>query len=310
LTDRAAIARLASWDIGEDGPEKIYIRVISHPLFPEAARMLSANMLANASNNQAFDGVHKDAGRFLAGCWAVYLHSTGGLTLPRLKAICIQSGMMSAGRARAMLQYLRFLHYIEPLPPEIRGARARYAPTASLLDAWRAVLRDGLEAAGIIEPAVALVVARLHEPDVLETYMTQLGGGFLQAVMIQEDRPFIRVFVNPHAGMQLVDCLLLAGDQGDVFPPSRPVAISVSATARRLRVSRAHIRRLLEAAEKEGLLRRGADRTVTFDESLRAEIRNALALRLVGFLVCAAKSYAILPETDSQKTARCSHPAH
>ncbi|MGH6676347.1 MAG: hypothetical protein ACRECE_09025, partial [Xanthobacteraceae bacterium] len=45
-------------------------------------------MLAQAEADPALDGILKDAGRNVGAKCLAYLHVTGGLTLPRLKAFC------------------------------------------------------------------------------------------------------------------------------------------------------------------------------------------------------------------------------
>ena len=102
------------------------------------------------------------------------------------------------------------------------------------------------------------------------------------------------VFVEPHAGMQLIDLIVLAGQDEDELPERRPVAISINAVAQRLRVSRAHIRRLLERGQNEGLLTRREDGYILLSENMRSVVRYVLALRLYGFLICAAKTYATM----------------
>ena len=203
---------------------------------------------------------------------------------------------MSPGRARAILQFLLFLRYIEAPPIDRQGAALCYVPTPALLDGWGTMVRLGLEAACIVEPAVNLVLARLHEPAILTDFMKHLGDRFLPAVTDEPFPGFIRVFVNPHAGMQLVDIIVLASDENGEFPTPRPIPLSINATAQRLRVSRAHIRRLLDRAENEDLLTRSKDGTILLSDKARSTIRYAMALRLYGFLLCAARTGAGLAE--------------
>ena len=85
LGSNGKIDDLLRW-AGDDGPQEEYFALLSmHPRFAEAARAMSGNLLSHATSDAAFDGLHKDAGRFIAGCWAMSLHISGGLTLPRLK---------------------------------------------------------------------------------------------------------------------------------------------------------------------------------------------------------------------------------
>jgi len=59
-------------------------------------------------------------------------------------------------------------------------------------------------------------------------------------------------------------------------------------------VSRAHIRRLLDRGQGEGLLTRQDDGTILLGGTMRSTIRYLLALRLYGFLVCAAETHAAM----------------
>ncbi len=163
-----------------------------------------------------------------------------------------------------------------------------------MLDSWGAMVRAGLEAVAIMEPAVSIVLARLDEPEVLSRFMAHLGSGFLPSVLSKPHRQFVDMFIEPHAGVQLIDLIVQMGDDDDQFPSSRPIPISINATAQRLRVSRAHIRRLLDRGQSEGLLTRQDDGTILLGAAMRSTIRYLLALRLYGFLICAAKTHALL----------------
>ena len=280
---------------GDDEAQEEYFALLSmHPRFVEATRAMSENLLAQAGRDPAFDGLHKDAGRFIAGCWAMSLHLSGGLTLPRLKETCARAGIMSPGRARSLLQFFLFLRYIEALPTPERGAPIRYVPTQAMLDSWGAMVRAGLAAASIVEPAVSAVVARMDEPDVLARFMAYLGSNYLPSVLGKPYRQFMNTFVEPHAGVQLVDLIATLTADDDAFPASRPIPISINATAQRLRVSRAHIRRILDRGQDEGLLTREREGTILLSETMRSTIRYLQALRLYGFLVCAARTHAAI----------------
>ena len=295
MGSRGKIDDLLHWAGDDGGAQEEYFALVSrHARFAEAARALSANMLAQAASDPAFDGLHKDAGRFIAGCWAMSLHLSGGLTLPRLKETCARAGLMSPGRARSLLQFFLFLHYIEIQPASERGAPVRYVPTQAMLDSWGAMVRAGLEAASIIEPAAMVIFARLDEPRFLSQFMVHLGSSFLPSVLGKPYRQFMNTFLEPHAGVQLIDLIVQMGDDGGDFPSSRPIPISINATAQRLRVSRAHIRRLLDRGQSEGLLTRQDDGTILLGETMRSTIRYLLALRLYGFLICAAKTHAAM----------------
>ena len=281
------IDELLRWAGDDEAQEEYFALVSMHPRFAEAARALSRNMRAQSEIDPAFN----DAGRFVAGCWVMSLHLSGGLTLPRLKETCARAGIMSPGRARSLIQFFLFLRYIEAQPAAERGGPIRYVPTQAMLDSRGSMVRGGLEAVRIIEPAVSIILSLLDDPDILARFMAHLGDGYLPSVLGKPHRQFMDSFIEPHAGVALIDLIVQAGE-GDEFPPSGPIPISINATAQRLRVSRAHIRRLLDRADERGMLTRRDDGTILLGESMRATIRHFSALRLYGFLSCAAKTYA------------------
>lgn len=137
------------------------------------------------------------------------------------------------------------------------------------------------------ERATLDTFARMHT----ECLLTWAGGG-------GHDAPFIRVFTHRYAGSQIVWTLLLADDSD--FPPSTPVTFSVGAAARRFSVSRMHIKRILEEAEREGLLRLGDGGTIVLPDSTRSFIREFYAMQLIGLLVAAAKTVRERPELVSE----------
>ncbi len=295
LGDDHDIARLRRWNFDGAIPAETYARLTADPAFPAAARALAANMLAAADADKTLEGIFKDAGRYVAALGAISLHVTGGLTLPRLKALCVAFGFSSAGRARALLNYLLYLGYVELFPARRRGSPARYLPTGRFVSAWRRHLRAALEAAAVVEPAVKRVLDRLDEPDIFNAVVRIQSEGLLEEARAADpDMAVLRAFLNHHAGIQLVWLILSAPEEG--FPPRRPVAIALAGAARRFGVSRIHLRRLLEAARDAGLLRYLDDGTIVLQEKGRAEIEFLYANQIIRLLIVAAKTLAERPE--------------
>jgi hypothetical protein len=79
--------------------DEIYPRLRAEPLYTQAVRRFAANMLAAGDADLALDGILKDAGRNVAALCAVYLHVSGGLTLPRLKTLCAGASPVQDERA-------------------------------------------------------------------------------------------------------------------------------------------------------------------------------------------------------------------
>lgn len=290
MPDPGHIQALRAWDIDDRIPDRCYQRLFADPNFPEACRELSSRMLAAAARDATLDGISKDLGRYVSAVWAAYLHVTGGLTLPRLKELCAASRLLSPGRARAMLLYLQFLGYVRPTGSQ-RGEARRYVATPALMNAFRTQLQEALEAARLIEPAVGPVAAALEDDFILETWLRHQGEGLsVSARGVDTEAPLIRLLFHRHAGTQLLHMLLTASPPDGCFPPKGPAQLSIAAAARRLHVSRAHIMRVLDDCERQGWLRRLDDGSILFEEAAAFPLRMTFATRLMGFVICAAKS--------------------
>jgi hypothetical protein len=101
------------WDIDGALAQERSADLMDNPRFADAVRALASNMMAAGAGDKKLDGIFKDAGRYVAAMLAIHLHTSGGLTLPRLKELCKAFGFLSPGRARAMLIYLQYLGYVE-----------------------------------------------------------------------------------------------------------------------------------------------------------------------------------------------------
>ena len=295
MIDRAEAEGLRRWRAaGPAALAEAEARLAFHPRFPDAARALAQSMLAAGNADGALRGIFKDAGRYIGAMLAIYLHLTGGLTLPRLKAFCASSKLISPGRARALLFYLRYLGYVEPSPVRDSGKAVRYRPTARFLASWTTHLRAALDAVVVIEPAARIFRDRLDEPGVFETFARLQAGGLWETTSSNAmDGAHFRVFLHRHAGSQIL-FLLIAADE--TFPPRGPIPFSLAAASRRFGVSRIQIRRMLDAGAREGLLRWHAEGSVIFEEPGRAEIDKSYRGQLVHLLSATAALADEMPE--------------
>lgn len=281
------IGGVLAWDPAEATAEDLYSRVRASPRYPDAARAFARSMLAQAAADRTLDTVLKDAGRNVAAKCLAYLHVTGGLTLPRLKALCASTGLVSPGRARTLLICLQHLGYATPAPRCENKAPTRYDPTPRFLETWRRQMHATLESAAVIEPAVSRVLASLDAQTVFEGYVRRIGEAYLEGLKdVDTADPFFRTFMHRYAGTQIVHSWVLAAT--DTFPPRRPIAFQLTETALRFSVSRLHVRRMMDAAQRDGLLR-VAEGALVFTPAGRAAIDHIYATQLIVFLVTAAR---------------------
>ncbi len=284
------------WGGGADISSEVFARLRAQPLYPQAVRRFAANMLVAGDADLALDGILKDAGRNVAAMCAVYLHVSGGLTLPRLKTLCSGFGLASPGRARALLLYLRYLGYVQAPEARAKGAQAVYPVAPKLLVTWREHQRAVLDAVALLEPQVAILIDRFETPGVFETYAALLVEGFLATVPdFDVNTPYFRLFMHRHAGIQIVH-YLIAQASDEAFPPEQPIAFSISGLAPRFGVSRSHVRRLLEAAEREGLIQRFNDGALAWTPAGRASLDIVFVSQMTRFLNTAARTIAAHPD--------------
>lgn len=216
--------------------------VSRHAAFSAASRRLAANMLDLCDDDRRLASVFKDAGRYIAAMSAAYLHGMGGLTLPLFKQICADSGFLSAGRARSIVEFLQYIGYLELSGP------STYRPTALFLAAWRRHLQAAIDAAAMIEPALAPLPDLLDQPAIFERLLV-IQAARLHALSRMHD-PFPalrRAFLHPYAGSQFLWTLTL-------IDTHEPVTVSLSDLSRRFDVTHLHVRRLLKRAHDEGFL--------------------------------------------------------
>ena len=268
---------------------------MSHPGFPEASRALAAGMLALSARDRVLGGIFRDAGRYVAAMCAFYLYADGGgLTLPRLKAICARSGLLSPGRARNLLQLLEHLRYVEPGARGRGGKATTYHPTSTFLAAWEEQLRTAVEAARRIEPAIAVVLDRLDQPHVLRTFARFHAEGLVTATGDGTFvRPFVQTFMHPYAGTQIV-WVLIDLAKGEEFPPRSTGPITLSGLARQFGVSRVHIKRIFDDGEREGLSRLESDGEVNLTPAAVAQLSIIYGVQFAQLLSAAARTAVIL----------------
>jgi hypothetical protein len=295
VNNQDELASLARWNVSGAELEHAYTRMSAHPRFSDAVRVFASNFLEAGDKDKALGGIFKDAGHYVAAMIAIYLHLTGGLTLPRLKELCVSSGFVSPGRARALLLYLQYLGYVELFPVRAGRHASRYIPSASFLSAWRNQLRAALGGALIVEPAAALILDRLDSAPVFELFAKIHAVGLLEAAPAEDNTARGRAILHRKAGSQIIWSLIVA-DEANAFPSGKAVSFSIAGAARRFGVSRVHVRRFLDAAAEEGLLRVEKDGGVVFEEFGRGTLALLYAGQLVQILRAAAMTLFEAPE--------------
>jgi hypothetical protein len=282
LVDVAAPA----WLLEDPASPALIDRIRDHPGFPMAIRAIAGGMLDLCAADRALAGILKDAGRYVAAMCAASMQEEG-VTLPRLKALCESFGLLSAGRARALLIYLRYLGYVGLWGDRAGNGPARYIPSTAFLDGWRVHLKLALESVAAIDGFAADVARRLGDPAFFALFCRLQMEGLRAAVSVySSDTPLFRIFFHRHAGSHFAYSIMIQGE-GEC-PPRGPLRLSITEIARQLDVSAVHIRRLVRDAEQEGLLVRDADGRYALTDSAAAGFIENYAIQFARLLGAAA----------------------
>jgi hypothetical protein len=281
------IPGLGSWTGVETDPFAAVGRVTGHARFAEASRALASSMLALAADDRVLDAIFHDAGRYFATMWGFALHERGGLTLPRLKAVCVDSGLLSPGRARALVQLLEYYGYLARAGA--CGGATAYAPTPAFRAAWDRQFVAALDAAHRLEPTLA----RFLDPaaaDLRQAYGRIHAEGLLSAMRGESTvGPFLRVFLHPYAGNHVI-WTLIGRAEGGVFPPVRAGPVSIAGLARDTGASRSQIARIFREAREAELADLEADGFVRFAPAAREQLAFFYAFQLAQILTAAARA--------------------
>ena len=287
MDGEASVVGLEAWHDAQADVFGAVSRVAAHPGFADASRALAAGMLALAASDRVLDAIFKDAGRYFAAMSGFALHEDGGLTLPRLKAVCARSGLLSAGRTRALVQFLEHFGYLDRQPRP--GHAALYIPTPAFRAAWDRQFVAALQAAQFIAPDVGMLLdpAQLV---VRQAYGRNHAEGMLAAMQAEPQvTSFLRVFLHPYAGSHLL-WVLIASSSDPEFPPRQSGPVSIAGLARTCSVSRIQVARIFREAAAEGLAELGGDGFVRFHAAAREQLGFFYAIQLVQILAAAARA--------------------
>jgi hypothetical protein len=288
------VAESAWWRCWEPGQEAeleaaAIAEVRAHPRFDDALQHSLEGALRLSDIDADFHRLMVDNSAVLLAAVALYLDATGGLTHRRLRDLVGIKGILSGGRISALLLRMQMIGYLRAAP-HAPGGQKVYRPSERMAAAFKARIRLELESVVIMAPDLAYALERYDEPDGLAAFMGILGKYAVDAAK----RPRVELLgfleiANRRAGGSTMNALVVAAaEEAGHFPAAGPVRVSISALARRFRVSRAHILKLLRQAEACCYFTRGdAEGHGVVHPSLADAFAIYLAGCYVGFAVCA-----------------------
>lgn len=298
-TNSPGLAYWRSAIVGRDSIDPIaYKRLTTHPDFDRACIEAMQPTINRRHTDPGLVRLLVDAQRTTLGLFVLYLDAREGVTLGGIHNLCRELGLGSPGRATAMLMGLRMMGYIVPDPVQRDRRSRRYIPTAMTREAFSKAFQYRGLAFAQIEPEAMRIAERFDDPAVFKAYLLQLGDGLSDVLKRGGASNGLDHFWSPNAGLGILFLIAISGEPGDVFPPRRPIPVSINGLANQFNVSRAHVRTLLRGAEEKGLLHRDAEAsTVTFSEPLRDAIVEFHVVSFLAYAACACAALHAVGET-------------
>jgi hypothetical protein len=275
--------------------EALLAHLRAHPNFGPACIQVMRDTLDLNRANPSLARVVLDIRRSMLAFFVMYLHARGEVTVGTIHALCRELGLASPGRATALLINLRMIGYLIPDPVQKDRRSRRYIPAAAPRSVLAQSFRNRGLAFAMIEPEAIRVANRFDDQRVFDAYVSELANG-LSAVLKRGDTSAFSLFAERNAGMGILYLLASSGEADDVFPPRRPIPISINALAADFKVSRAHVRKMLRDAEALGYVTR-SESSVTLEEPLREAIVEYHAANYFAYASCACAALEAVGET-------------
>jgi DNA-binding MarR family transcriptional regulator len=296
---RASPSSIPTLPKGSAVPAADVAALRAHSRFPEAMRLFAEGIVAVFRGNRLINLLTSDRGRMLIGFLALYLNDDGapdgrgrGFSVTQMKAAAAEAGVASPGRTGAMLALMRATGYLTSASDVADRRRHVLLPTEQLRAAYRERWARIVRAMRPVLPEAAAVV-ELGNPEFEAAYVRSSAGYFIGGMRLTELAPELDLLIDRNAGLVIMFDILVAADPAGRFPSLQPVAISISALARRFGVSRAHIRKLLHDAEAAGFIDRSADgQRVALRPLLAGAFERFFAFSLLFVAKCVLQAHA------------------
>ena len=272
-----------------------------HPRFPEALRAFGAMVVRLHHGNRLINLITNDRGRLLFAVFAIYLHYTrraddpgSGLTAARLISLFVETGLGSAGRAKALIALMRWGGYLEDAPAARDRRIKALQPTEKMLALHRERWRGALGAAALVAPEAAEGLARFDESGFLSAYVIAQASEFQGGFRLLDHAPELQLFSDRNAGFPIMFSILLSAAPEDGMPPTGVIRVSASALAKRFHVSRTQVTRLLHDAHAAGLIERsgGPEMRVRFTPRFAESFEKLFGSLLLVHATCARHALA------------------
>ena len=237
-----------------------FAAVRAHPRLAGAVAAFAQALIDIYEGNALLNALLCDRGRVMVGFFLLYLEvlpapgtDAPGATLGAIQDLCRRTRLCSPGRTASVLAAMRFGGYAVPRADPADHRRRILIPTPKLVAAHQGQWVRQFEAMAPVFPGAAPVPGRLEDHAFRTAFLHQLGAHFFAGCRVLDHVPVLRRLAESNAGLLMMSGLVLRQLTGGTAPGGA-VPVSISALARRFCVSRAHVRNMLAASERAGLL--------------------------------------------------------
>lgn len=242
-----------------DQSERI-AEIIGHARFPEALRVYRS---ATKEAYRIRPGLHRyisGSRRFLVHTLAFYLHitrdrgdDTHGLTLKRLRSHCAVAGLASPGMAHLYLQMLRARRMIVVVETSDKRFR-RFEPTEKMIGQVRDHTRANLAPVEILFPDLGALAELDADPQFVFALRRVMGKALFERGVPVRGNHEINYFAEKASGHMVLLDLIHAATGAGQLPQPRAVKIDFDACSEGCGVSRVHVAKIFNGAQRRGLV--------------------------------------------------------
>lgn len=285
-------------------PPQRVAEILSHPHIGEAAQAAAALLTEEYRANRLMNRVFNDRGHFVIAMFAQYLHhfpidddSDAGLTAGRLRALCLETGICSAGRASATLNIMRFAGYLRVAADTADRRRTVLVPTEKLTALRRERWARHLRAMALVMPEARQALALWDRPWFDAAFLREIVEGYRKGFRFIAHVPRLETYFEQQGGT-ITLMQLIAASGG----PSRGVApLTISDLSSRFWVSRAQVRQVLTCAAADGLIDRapGSRDPIAVLPALHDEMNRFFAASFVYCAQCIRAAISGAPAGDA-----------
>jgi hypothetical protein len=258
----------------------------ARPGFDGAMRRLTVGLLKFNDENPVEGRTFADIPALALGSLAIHLDANGGLHHRALQALSGAGGLISAGRATAVLWRMRRLGLVVPDSAYQSGKQRRFKPQSTLIGTLSANLRAHYEALAPIDADAQRVMDNWDDPATFQ----RLNSAMIRILLASIRRGDVNA--QPLHGVSFMAMgipitltfIEAAFSRGHDVAEG-PVTVSLSQVSRRWGVSRSQARRVAHRLERAGLRSDPSDAqryelTPTFRDSIEIYFGGVFRLML------------------------------